>query len=77
MRASVCAHCVLECGTRTSGVAADATPVGSMCLSAKVARAQAVPATEGQTAKERRSASLSQTRRKCWPLSERALSNET
>eukprot|EP00965_Chrysotila_dentata_P096848 3200973-Pleurochrysis_carterae.AAC.1 len=37
----VCAHCVLECGKRTSGVTAGATPVGSVCLSARAARAQA------------------------------------
>eukprot|EP00965_Chrysotila_dentata_P149410 4934376-Pleurochrysis_carterae.AAC.1 len=61
MRANVCAHCVLECGARTGGVAAGATPVVSVCLSARVARARAVPAAEGQFARERRSASLSQT----------------
>eukprot|EP00965_Chrysotila_dentata_P095222 3147530-Pleurochrysis_carterae.AAC.1 len=77
MRASVCAHCVLECGARTGGVAAGTTPVGSMCLSARVARVRAVPATEGHSARERRSASLFQTLWKCWPLCERALSNET
>eukprot|EP00965_Chrysotila_dentata_P050358 1668348-Pleurochrysis_carterae.AAC.1 len=57
MHASVCAHCVLECGVRTGGVAAGVTPVGSARVSARVARARAaVSATEGQFARERRSA---------------------
>eukprot|EP00965_Chrysotila_dentata_P116802 3860423-Pleurochrysis_carterae.AAC.2 len=79
MRVSVCAHCVLVSVRRAHWwcCCGRASRRLDSFERYRMARAQPVPATEGQSARQRRSASLCQTLSKCWPLCERVLSNET